>query len=97
MFAILFLGVSGLGVWVGVTLMNKSTKDDDIKALLADIANNIFRLIDGFMILIKNFKNLIMMLNSVRNEDRQILSFNKNKEKVEPCTPTLLNIQNQDD
>ena len=60
MFAILFLGVSGLGVWVGVTLMNKSTKDDDIKALLADIANNIFRLIDGFMILIKNFKNLII-------------------------------------
>ena len=97
MLGLLFLGFSGLGIWTGVTLMRKSTKNDDIKKLLSEIGTNIFKLVDVFMILFENFKNLIMTLNYARKEETHILVKNVDKEKRELSSPKLINIQNQDE
>ena len=97
MLGLLFLGFSGLGIWTGVTLMRKSTKNDDIKEILRDIGTNIFKLIDVFMILFENFKNLLMMLNYARKDEKHILVENGDKEKRELSSPKLINIQNQDE
>ena len=96
MLGLLFLGFSGLAIWTGITLMRKSTKNDDIKELLSEIGINIFKLMDLFMSLFENFKNLIMMLNYARKDEKPILVKNGDKEKRELSTPTLINIQNQD-
>ena len=56
MFGLIFLGFAGLGLWTGLTLMRKSTKNDDIKELLSEIGTNIFKLIDVFMILFESTK-----------------------------------------
>ena len=97
MLGLLFLGFSGLGIWTGVTLMRKSTKNHDIKELLSEIGTNIFKLIDVFMILFENFKNLIMMLNYARKDEKHISMGNGEKEKRELSSPKLINIQNQDE
>ena len=97
MFGLLFLGFSGLGIWTGVTLMRKSTKNDDIKELLSEIGTNIFKLIDVFMILFENFKNLIMMLNYARKEDNHISVGNGDKEKGELSSPKLITIKSQNE
>ena len=97
MLGLLFLGFSGLGLLTGVTLMRKSTKNDDIKELLAEIGSNIFKLIDVFMILFENLKNLIMMLNYARKDEKHISMANGDKEKRELSSPKLINIQNQDE
>ncbi len=96
MLGLLFLGFSGLGIWTGVTLMRKSTKNDDIKELLSEIGANIFKLIDVFMILFENLKNLVMMLNYARNDEKNISVGNGDREKIELGSPKLINIQNQD-
>lgn len=97
MLGLLFLGFSALGIWTGVTLMRKSTKNDDIKELLSEIGTNIFKLIDVFMILFENFKNLIMMLNYVRKDEKHISVGNGDKEKRELSSPKLINIQNHEE
>ena len=97
MLGLLFLGFSGLGIWTGVTLLRKSTKNDDIKELLSEIGTNIFKLIYVFMILFENFKNLIIMLNYARNEEKDVSVLNVDKEKRELSSPKLINIQNQDE
>ena len=97
MIGLIFLGFSGLGIWTGVTLMRKNTKNDDIKELLAEIGTNFFKLIDVFMILFENFKNLIMMLNYARKDEKHISKDNLDKEKRELSSPKLINIQNQDE
>ena len=60
MLGLLFLGFFFLAVWTGITLMRKNTRNEDIKQLLSEIGTNIFKLIDVFMILFGNFKNLTM-------------------------------------
>ncbi len=97
MLGLLFLGFSGLGIWTGVTLMKKSTKNADIKELLADIVSNIFKLIDVFMILFENVKKLIMMLDYVRKDEKTASVINEDKAKIKLNTPKLLNIQSQGD
>lgn len=96
MIGLLFLGFSGLGLWTGVTLMRKSTRNDDIKELLGEIGTNIFKLIDVFMILFENLKSLIMILNYTRNDDKPS-ELNGDKEKIELRSPKLINIQSQDE
>ena len=97
MLGLLFLGFSGLAIWTGVTLMRKSTKNDDIKDLLSEIGTNIFKLLDVFMTLFENLKNLIMMLNYVRKDEKHISVGNGDKEKRELSSPELINIQNQEE
>ena len=97
MLGLIFLGFSGLGIWTGVTLMRKSSKNNDIKELLSEIGTNIFKLIDIFMILFENFKTLIMMLNYARNDEKHISVGSGDKEKREIGSPKLINIQNQDE
>ena len=97
MLGLLFLGFSCLGIWTGVTLMKKSTKNADIKELLADIGTNIFKLIDVFIILFENVKNLISILNNVRKDEKTTLVINEDKAKSKLSTPKLLNIQRQGD
>ena len=97
MFGLIFLGFAGLGLWTGLTLMRKSTKNDDIKELLSEIGTNIFKLIDVFMILFENFKNLILMLNYARNDGNNISMANLDKEKRELSSPKLIKIQNPDE
>ncbi len=76
--------------------MRKSTKNDDIKELLSVIGTNIFKLIDVFMILFENLKNLITMLHYAREDEKYISVGNADKEKKELSSPKLINIQNQD-
>ena len=97
MLGLLFLGFSGLGIWTGITLMRKSTKNDDIKELLSEIGTNIFKLFDIFMILFENFKNLIMMLNYARKDEKHISVVKVDKERKELSAPKLINIQSQDE
>ena len=97
MLGLLFLGFSGLAIWTGGTLMRKSTKNDDIKELLSEIGTNIFKLFDIFMILFENFKNLIMMLNYARKDEKHISVVKVDKERKELSAPKLINIQSQDE
>ena len=98
MLALLFLGFSGLGLWTGVTLlMRKNTKNDDIKELLSEIGTNIFKLIDVFMVLFENFKNLIIMLHSARKDDIHVSVSNADNDKRELSSPKLINILNHDE
>ena len=97
MLGLLFIGFSGLAIWTGVTLMKKSTKNDDIKKLLSEIGTNIFKLIDVFLVLFENFKNLIMILDYARKDEKHISVINEDKEKRESNSPKLINIQNQDE
>ena len=97
MLGLIFLGFSGVTIWTGVTLMRKNTKNEDIKQLLAEIGTNIFKLLDVFMILFENFKNLIMMLNHARKDEKHISVGNEDKEKKELGSPRLINLQNQDE
>ena len=97
MLGLLFIGFSGLAICTGVTLMKKSTKNDDIKKLLSEIGTNIFKLIDVFLVLFENFKNLIMILDYARKDEKHISVINEDKEKRESNSPKLINIQNQDE
>ena len=96
MIGLIFLGFSALGIWTGLTLMRKSTMNNDIKELLAEIGTNIFKLIDVFMILFENFKNLILTLNYARQDEKPISVGNVDKEKRELISPKLIKIENQD-
>ncbi len=97
MLGLLFLGFSGLGIWTGLTLMRKSTKNDDIKELLSEIGSNILKLLDVFIILFENFKNLIMMLNYARKDQDKNSFVSGDKENRELSSPKLINIKNQDE
>ena len=97
MLGLLFLGFSGLGIWTGLTLMRKSTKNDDIKELLAVIGTNIFKLVEIFMILFENLKNLIIMLDYARKDEKHISEVNGDEVKRELSSPKLIKLQNQDE
>tara|TARA_Y100001968_G_C19186776_1_gene633180 strand:- start:198 stop:488 length:291 start_codon:yes stop_codon:yes gene_type:complete len=62
MISLIFIALLGLAIWTGITLFKKGPKDKEIKSLLKEMLSDGSFLIEIFMKLFTDFKNLFQLL-----------------------------------
>ncbi len=94
MLSFLFLGLSAIGVWTGLTLMKKNPKEKEIKNLLTEMGKNLLNLIDVFIRLFENLKSLVIMLDHERKVGGIMVKGKSEKKDTEIRPPKLMKLVN---